>query len=588
MKSFYRLKNFFIRYKWKYTFGLICLLFVDIAQLLVPKIIGSLADDFSNNILDDKLIMKYALYIIITGLIIGLGRFFWRVNIIGTSKILEYELRRDLFDHLLTLSPNYFNSHKTGDLMSHATNDVNAVRMALGFGLVIMVDSVFIMVLSLFMMVKTTSFQLTFLAVFNLPIIIYLTRNFGKTIYKRSRIVQESFSNLTNVTQESFSGIRVIKSFVQDDLVAEKFSRVNQENLDKNLSLVKVSGVFRPLLGFVSSISLLITIFLGGKQVILGYISLGDFIAFNSYLGLLSFPTRGIGMVINVLQRGFASMDRLNLIFDQESEVLLPINPIKENITNGKIEFKNVSYRYNGSNYNALSNISLNLHKGKTLAILGKTGSGKTTLVKLLLRLYDIDAGEILLDNRNIKDFSLKDLRESIGYVPQDNFLFSNSIKYNIGFALENDIPDENIYHAAKVSQVYHNIIDFPQGFDTLLGERGVTLSGGQKQRISLARAIIKNPSIIILDDSFSAVDTHTEERILENLKDFTSNITTIIISHRISTIKSADEIIYLEEGKILERGNHEELLLINGAYRQLYEKQLLEEKINEGVNNRG
>lgn len=582
MSSFYRLKDFFIRNKFKYIIGLFCLLFVDLIQLLVPKIIGNLTDDFTNNVLNNSLIIKYSFYIILTGLLIGIGRFFWRTHIITTSRVLEYELRKKLFNHILSLSPNYFNNHKTGDLMSHATNDINAVRIALSFGIIIMVDSIFIMILSIFMMIRTTSLKLTILAIFNLPIIIYLTRNFGKKIYKRSRIVQESFSNLTNITQESFSGIRVIKSFVQDDLISKKFSNISKENLNKNLNLVKTSGILSPLLQFIASTSVLITIFYGGRQVILGYISLGDFVAFNSYLGLLTFPTRGIGRVINVLQRGAASMDRLNLIFDEKSEILPVSNPIYHKILNGKIEFKNVNFKYENSNHNALSNISFTLNPGKTLAIVGKTGSGKTTLVNTLLRLYDIHHGEILLDEQNIKNYNLKTLRENIAYVPQDNFLFSKTIKYNIGFGFENLISDEKIYQAAKFAQVYNNIIDFPDKFDTILGERGITLSGGQKQRVSLARAIIKNPSILILDDSFSAIDTQTEEKILDNLKGYAKDKTTIIISHRISTIKSADEILHLDSGEIIERGTHEELLSLNGSYKDLYEKQLLEDKINQ------
>lgn len=588
MGSFYRLKSFFIKHKWKYILGLFWLLAVDTVQLLIPKIIGNLTDDFTNNILNRELIIMYAIYIVIAGLFIGVGRFLWRIYIIGASRIAEYTLRKDLFNHLLTLSQNYFNSHNTGDLMSHATNDIKAVRLALGIGIIIIIDSIFIIILSLSMMVGTTSLKLTLLAVFNLPIIIYLTRNFGKTIYKRSRIVQESFSDLTNITQESFSGIRVIKSFVQDDLISEKFSEVNENNLEKNLNLIKISGVFRPLLGFVFSISLLLTMYFGGRQVILGDISLGDFIAFNSYLILLSGPTRGLGTVINILQRGLASMDRLNIIFQEKPEVVSPLIPSKENIKHGNIEFKNVSFKYNNSNHRALSNVSFSIKQGETLAIIGKTGSGKTTLVNLLLRLYDIDEGEILVDATNIKEFSLKTLRENIAYVPQDNFLFSQTIKYNIGFAFENHLSDEMIYDAAKISGVYEDIMDFPKGFDTNLGERGVTLSGGQKQRVSLARAIIKNPSIIILDDSFSAVDIETEEKILNNLKEYTKNITSIIISHRISTIKNADEILFLDNGKILERGKHEELLNLNGAYKDLYEKQLLKEKTEKGEDDLG
>lgn len=579
MEAFKRLKGFFLENKWTYIIGLFWLLTVDLIQLLVPRILGNLTDDFQNNVLNMNQVLKYAFYIILTGLIIGFGRYFWRIYIIGNSRKLEYYLRKKLFNHLLTLSPNYFNTHQTGDLMSHATNDINAIRMAMGFGIIMMIDSVFLIILSLFMMVRTTSLKLTIIAIINLPAIIFLTRRFGSLIYERSRIVQGAFSDLTEVSQESFAGMRVIKSFVQEDLVSDNFYEINQDNLDKNLQLVKISGSFRPLLQFVFSISLFITIFFAGKEVIRGNISLGSFIAFYTYLGLLNWPTRALGQVINVLQRGIASMDRINLILDEEAEIVEIDQAITDNIR-GNIEFKNVSFKYPSSDYYALSNINFTLRKGETLAILGRTGSGKSTIADLLLRMYDIEEGSILIDNHNIKDFQLKTLRENIGYVPQDNFLFSQTIKENIAFAFDNEPEDEKVIKAAKMAEVYNNIIDFPESFNTVLGERGVTLSGGQRQRSSIARALIKEPSILILDDSLSAVDTETEENILNNLDSIKSKTTTIIISHRVSTIQDADEIIFLDNGQIVERGKHEELLQLNGFYKDLYEKQLLEEKI--------
>lgn len=580
MKSFSRLKGFFLEHKWSYLFGVFWLLVIDLVQVIVPKIIGSLTDDLQNHTLDPNSIIKYSIYIILTGLIIGVGRYFWRIYILGTSRTLEYHLRKELFNHLLTLSPNYFNTHKTGDLMAHATNDINAVRMALGFGIIMMIDSLFIIVLSLSMMVTTTSLRLTAIAVFNLPFIMILTRRFGKIIYKRFRSVQEAFSNLTDITQESFAGMRVIKSFVQEDLVSENFTKVNQDNFDKNLGLVKVSGALNPFLQFIASISLLIIIFYGGREVILQRITLGDFIAFNSYLGLLIWPTRALGQVINVIQRGSASMDRLNSILDEKSEILDAVDPVQLDVVKGKIEFNNVSFKYPNSNYNALSNINFVIEPGKTLALVGRTGCGKTTIANVLLRLYDISEGQILLDDVDIKDIWLKTLRENIGYVPQDGFLFSQTIEENIGFSFDEKPEHEKVVAASKAAELYDNIIEFPFGFETVMGERGVTLSGGQKQRTSIARALIKDPAILILDDSLSAVDTQTEEKILNNLNQIMADTTRIIISHRISTIKDADEILFLDEGKIIERGEHEELLLLNGEYKDLYNKQLLEEKV--------
>lgn len=581
MKSFTRLKSFFIKHKWSYILGIFWLLIVDLMQLMVPGIMGSLINGLQDNLLDKDAILRYAFYILLTGLVIALGRYFWRIYINGNSRKLEYHLRKTLFEHLLTLSPNYFNHHKTGDLMSHATNDINAVRMAMGFGVIMAIDSLFIISFAIFMMIRTTNFKLTLIALLNLPILFLLTKEFGRVIYRRFKSVQASFSNLTEVSQENFAGMRVIKSFVQEDLVSDNFTLVNQDNLKKNLSLVKVSGSFHPLLHFISSFSLLVTIFFGGKMVITGDINLGSFVSFTMYLGLLAWPTRALGQVINVFQRGAASMDRINTILDEKPEITDPLRPIEPAEYKGKVQFENVSFRYNGSDFNALENISFTLEPGRTLAIVGRTGSGKTSIINLLLRLYDIKEGEILIDGIAIKDLSLRTLRENIGYVPQDNFLFSTTISENIGFAYEDQPDHEKIVKASMVAQVYDNIMDFPKQFDTVLGERGVTLSGGQRQRTSIARAVIKDPTILILDDSLSAVDTETEEKIINNMKELTKDTSSIIISHRVSTIKHADEILLMDEGKIIERGSHEELLGLKGLYNDLHEKQLLEEKIN-------
>lgn len=582
MKSFKSLSGFFRQHKWSYFWGVIWLIIIDLVQLMVPRIIGSLTNDYDNNLLTRNGLIKYSVYIILTGLIIGLGRYFWRIYILGTSRTLEYYLRNKIFNHLLTLSPNYFNVNKTGDLMAHATNDISAVRTALGQGIIMIVDSGFMIIFALFMMVETTSLKLTAMVVFTLPLITFVVIKFGKIIYNRFKIVQEAFSNLTDITQESFAGIRVTKSFVQEDLVSENFAKNNQENFQANLDLVKISGTFHPLLRFIASISLFIVIFYASKEVILDRISLGDFIAFNGYLGLLIWPTMALGMVINVLQRGAASMDRINIIFKQESEILEVENPQIINHVKGHIQYKNVSFKYPNSDYEALSDIDFSVKPGQTLALVGRTGSGKTTLVSILLRLYDIDEGNIYLDGVDIKNLSLSQLRESIGYVPQEDFLFSQTLEENISFGLEEKPSFEKVVTAAKEAEIYDNIMGFPNKFNTMLGERGVTLSGGQKQRSSIARALIKTPPILIFDDSLSAVDTETEEKILNNLKNISNNPTTIIISHRISTIKHADLILYLDNGKIIERGSHDELLSLNGSYNNLFQKQLLEEKLNK------
>lgn len=582
MKAFITLKDFFKKHKWSYFFGVIWLLLIDSVQLLVPQVLRKVTNLLQEGLLDHKGLLKYSLLILLTGLLIAIGRYFWRIYIFGTSRKMEHYLRNKLFHHLLTLSPNYYNTHKTGDLMAHATNDINAVRIASGQGIMMAVDATFLTILSMIMMARTTNIKLTLIALITLPFITLTVNKFGKVIYKRFTLVQEAFSNLTDTTQENFAGIRVIKSFVQEDLALEEFSQVNEDNLNKNLALVKVSGIFHPLIQFVSSISFLVVIVYGGRLVMLDAISLGDFIAFNNYLGLLIWPMMAVGWVINILQRGTASMERINTILDEEAEIIDSENAIPLDNVKGKIQFENVEFKYPGTKESVLKDINFTINEGQTLAIVGRTGSGKTSLVSLLLRLYDIDKGRILLDDIDIRDIAIKHLRENIAYVPQDNFLFSTTIGENIGFAFDDGLSEEEVISAAKAAQVYDNIVDFPEGFDTVLGERGVTLSGGQKQRVSIARALAKNAPILILDDSLSSVDTETEEKILNNLEMLTNKKTTIIISHRISTVQDADEIIVLDEGYIIERGTHDNLLEADGLYNYLYEKQLLEEKIYE------
>lgn len=581
MGHFKTLKDFFIEHRKRYILGIIWLIIVDVLQLIFPQILRIITDLLEANELSLNGLLRYSLLIILTGLGIALGRYFWRIYIQTTARKLEYYLRNRLFSHLQSLSTNYFNTHKTGDLMAHATNDINAVRMALGIGIVMVTDSIFITLAALVMMVRTTNITLAFLALFPLPFLAYAVQKMGKSIHNRFKNVQESFSHLSDRAQENFAGIRVVKSFVQENAEIEKFTNVNRENFDKNMKLIKISGLLRPLIQFISALSFLIVIWYGGLLVIENKISLGDFVAFNSYLSLLVWPMMAIGWVINILQRGAASMGRINNILYQTPEITDSKDCItdKDNI-NGRIEFKDVSFKYPNSDTYSLKNINIEVPKGTTLGVVGKTGSGKTTLVNLLLRLYDIDEGEITIDNIPIKKYPLKSLRENIGYVAQDNFLFSTTISENIAFSFEDNFDQNKIYEAAKLSEIYDNIVEFPKGFDTSLGERGITMSGGQRQRTALARAIIKNPSILILDDSLSAVDTQTEEKILTNLKSLMRDRTNIIIAHRISTVKNADYIIVLDKGRIVERGTHEELIKNNSLYNSIYQKQLLEEKI--------
>lgn len=583
MRTFWHLKEFLSEHRWKYFWGIIVLVLVDALQLVTPKLLGYITDALGSGTLTMGDVYFYIGIIILLACLVAVCRYIWRMLVLGSSKILEYWLRNRLFSHFEFMSPNFFNNHKTGDLMAHATNDINAVRMAFGLGIVMITDAIFLTSATVIIMVTTIDLRLTAAALIPLPIIAAVMIFFGKMVQNRFTDVQEAFSALTDMVQESISGIRVIKSFVQETSETEKFSTFNDGYVKKNMNLIKAWGLMFPMVSFIGSLSFLLALYFGGMLVIDDQLSLGQFVSFVAYLGLLTWPMMAVGWVINVLQRGIASMKRINEILDTapeifDGEAVGDIDDYKPTI-----QFRNLSFTYPGASAPALKNIDLKINEGMTLAIVGRTGSGKTTLVSLLMRLYNTDPGKLLVDNMDINAIPLKVLRKNIGYVPQDNFLFSASIKDNIAFS-DISMDMDRVTAASKLAQVYDNIMDFPDKFDTILGERGVTLSGGQKQRVSIARAIAKDPKIIILDDSLSAVDTKTEELVLSGLKQATREKTAIIIAHRISTIKDADEIIVLDEGRIVERGTHEELVKVNGLYNSIYQKQLLEEKIEQSI----
>jgi ATP-binding cassette subfamily B protein len=579
MKTFRHLREFLKENSWRYIIGIFVLLVVDGLQLVTPKILGSITDKLSSHNLSMPGIYKYVAIIIANAAAIAVMRYIWRMLVIGNARNLEYWLRNKLFSHLELMSQNFYKNHKTGDLMAHATNDIQAVRQAFGIGIVMIADAVFLTTVTIIIMIVTVDMRLTAIALIPLPFIALIMGFFGKWVNNRFKSVQESFSSLTENVQESFSGIRVIKSFVQESKEIEKFSISNQDYVDKNMQLIKVWGAMFPLVSFVASLSFLIALGYGGSLVIDGEISLGQYVSFISYLGLLTWPMMAVGWVINILQRGMASMQRINEILDTEAEIVDGNNTLEIEDYSPQIEFKNLTFTYPGAPTPTLSEINLRIEEGKTLAIIGRTGSGKTTLVNLIVRLYNTNPGELLVGDYDISRIPLRVLRGNIGYVPQDNFLFSISIKDNIAFA-DASMSEASVVSASQIAQVYDNIMEFPDKFGTILGERGVTLSGGQKQRVSIARALAKDPKILILDDSLSAVDTKTEEKILKGLRGIMKNKTSIIISHRISTIKDADEIIVLDEGRIIERGTHEELIQQQGLYSSIYQKQLLEEKL--------
>ena len=582
-KSLKPLLKYFRKYKVQYILGILFLLFIDIVQLYIPQILKYFANDYQRGVLTMKSATKYALLTIATGLMVAVARYFWRNFIIGNSMRVDYDLRKDFFWKLTSLSQNFFNTHKTGDLMSLATNDINAVRMTLGQGIIMFIDSTFLLILNLIMMIKTTNVLFASKVLFTIPLIILIVMRFGGVIHSRFKAVQAQYGKITDRAQENFSGIRIIKAFGQEEENAKLFREDNQDYYNKNIELAKLQSFFNPFIHVLSNISYMLLLFFGAKEVMAGTMLLGDFIAFNAYLGLMMWPARALGMVIVFMQRGAASMDRLTNIFKTEPEIVDREGAIELDEIKGNIEFKNVSFKYAEDLPYALKDISFKLEPGKTLAILGRTGSGKSSIVNVLLRLYDINEGEILVDGHEVKDVTLNSLRENISYVPQDDFLFSKTVKENIEFHYEHELDDEMIEKYAKIAGVYDDIIEFKDGFDTILGERGVTLSGGQKQRVSIARALAKEKNVLIMDDSLSAVDTQTEEEILKNLNTDEVDVSKIIISHRVSTIKDADEILFIEDGAIVERGTHDELVSLGGRYNKLYEDQLLEQKINRG-----
>ena len=582
-KSLKPLLKYFRKYKVQYILGIFFLLFIDVVQLYIPQILKYFANDYQRGVLTMASATKYAILTIVTGLMVAVARYFWRNFIIGNSMRVDYDLRKDFFWKLTSLSQNFFNTHKTGDLMSLATNDINAVRMTLGQGIIMFIDSTFLLILNLVMMIKTTNVLFASKVLFTIPLIILIVMRFGGVIHSRFKAVQAQYGKITDRAQENFSGIRIIKAFGQEEENAKLFREENQNYYNKNIELAKLQSFFNPFIHVLSNISYMLLLFFGAKEVMAGTMLLGDFIAFNAYLGLMMWPARALGMVIVFMQRGAASMDRLTNIFRTEPEIVDREGAIELDEIKGNIEFKNVSFKYAPELPYALKDISFKIEPGKTLAILGRTGSGKSSIVNVLLRLYDINEGEILVDGHEVKDVTLNSLRENISYVPQDDFLFSKTVKENIEFHYEHELDDEMIEKYAKIAGVYDDIIEFKDGFDTILGERGVTLSGGQKQRVSIARALAKEKNVLIMDDSLSAVDTQTEEEILKNLNTDEADVSKIIISHRVSTIKDADEILFIEDGAIVERGTHDELVSLGGRYNKLYEDQLLEQKINRG-----
>ncbi|MDN5358946.1 MAG: ATP-binding cassette, subfamily multidrug efflux pump [Thermotogaceae bacterium] len=567
-----------------YIFGILVLLGVDYLQIQIPIYLEQLIDGvkYLNEGMDEIVGVIKSILLLAVGMFVL--RFFWRYFIIGTSRKFERYVRSNIFKKLLSLSPAFYDKTKTGDIMARTTNDLNATRMMLAQGVIMLTDSIILGSLSIYMMITRVDLRLTLIGIIPLPILAIVALSYGGTIHKRFESMQKAFSNLTDTVQETIDGMQVVKSYTMENERGNTFFEKCQDYFKKSMRLIKLWGTFLPLIELMSTLGMALTIWYGGRLVILGEISLGQFVAFSQYLMMLVWPIMAIGWVVNVIQRGRASYKRIMWIENQSSEVMDPNEPKKADLSK-EIKVKDLSFTYPGSEKRVLHNINLHINPGQTVAFVGKTGSGKSTLAKLLVKMYSVKNNHIYIGDYDINQLRMKEIREQVAYVPQETFLFSATITENIGFSVDN-YSQEDVEQYAHLAAVHSNIQDFPQGYKTIVGERGVSLSGGQKQRVAIARALMKKTPVVILDDCLSAVDTETELRILDSLNEEIKNRTTIIISHRLKAVSRADRIFVFDEGKIVESGTHHELLETNGHYSELYNKQLIEEEFKGGDNN--
>lgn len=565
--------------KKRYIVGILALSLVSVFNLIPPRVIGNVVDNISSGELTNKYLLINVIYLVSAALIMYGLRYVWRLYIFGTAYNLGRLLRFRLFQHFTKMSPSFYQKYRTGDLMAHATNDINAVVMVAGGGVMSAVDASITALVTLGTMVLLISPKLSFIAILPLPFMAYAVNKLGEKNYESFKEAQESFSDLNSKVQENASGVRVTKSFGYGNDEIESFKEINKKVFIKNITASKYNALFNPMVLVFVGFSYTLTLIFGGIFISNGEMTVGELVTFVTYLDMLVWPLQAIGWLYNIGQRGDVSYGRIEKLLAEESSVK---EMAKEGLVavNGRLEYNIDNFSY--LDKSTLSEIKFSIEKGQTLGIVGVTGSGKTTLLKLLLREYDVVDGEILLNGENIKNYKLKDLRSLIGYVPQDQVLFAMSIKENIRFAGP-AYSDERVEEVTKLCGLYDDVKNMPDGLDTIIGERGVSLSGGQKQRIAMSRALIMDPDILILDDSLSAVDAKTENLILENLKEERKGKTTIITAHRLSAIVHADLIIVMDNGKIIERGTHDELLAQNGWYKETYSSQQLEEKLKGG-----
>ncbi len=593
MKHLKFLNKYFYKYKWRIIPGILFVIVSNIFQVIPAQVVGHAFNLITENIAIYQLfdgferqqivyqifsynLLFFGALIMLVYLIRGLFLFFMRQTIILMSRHIEFDMKNEIYAHYQKLSLAFYRRNNTGDLMNRATEDVNRVRMYVGPAIMYATNTTFLFFIAIFFMFKV-NVQLAFYALLPLPILVVIVYYVNTLINHKSERIQEQLSNLSNFVQERLSGIRVLKSYVREKQAQEVFASQSIDYKQKTMNLVKVQALFYPTMLLLVGLSTILTIYVGGQQVIAGNISAGNIAEFIIYINLLTFPVTMLGWVTTLIQRAAASQKRINefLQLQPEIEYISTETPTID----GNLCFKNVSFTYPDTGIKALQNINFEVKKGQFVAIIGRTGSGKSTLANLIMRMYDADSGNIEVDGNELKTINLSHYRNQIGFVPQEVFLFSDTIKNNIAFGLDHIQPNQ-VEEAARNAAVYHNIMDFDLKFETMLGERGITISGGQKQRVSIARALIKSPKILVFDDCLSAVDTKTEEEILGNLSKMMQNKTTILIAHRISTIKNADQILVLSEGEIKEQGTHQELLNLNGMYAEMYQNQLLEQEV--------
>src|SRR5450432_1592777 len=564
------------RYRWGYIAGGLCVLLTNGIWVLFPRVLGRAADDLHGGVTRHKLLI-YAGLLLAIAVTKGIFQFLTRWVVIGISRDIEFDLRNDLFAHLERLSHSYYQRNRTGDIMARATNDLNAVRMLLGPAIMYAANTAVYTAGALAFMISISPW-LTLYTFLPLPAVSVVIQTFGRRIHERFERIQAMFSDISARAQENFSGARLIRAYVQEEAEIRAFETENQEYIRRSLKLVRLMGMLWPTLEFMMGCAVVLVLWLGGREVLGGKISVGEFVSFSAYMMQLTWPVIALGYVINLFQRGTASLIRINEIM-QEQPAIKDAPGAQEREITGEIEFLGLNFNYEGKQ--VLHDVDLRVPAGTSLAIVGPTGSGKTTLVNLIPRIYDAEPGMVLVDGRPIRDYTLAALRRNIGFVPQETFLFSDRIRENIALGVDS-ATDQQIHNAAEAANIATDIEGFPEGYETMVGERGITLSGGQKQRAAIARALIRNPKILILDDALSSVDTHTEDKILNHLRDVMQGRTTIFISHRVSTVRNADRIAVLHGGRIVELGTHDELLALDGYYSDLYNKQLLEEELAE------